>query len=265
MSVYSGFATRSQETAYNKTLYNMICLLQYKITKQYNQGINPYLNIEFFDEDKFSEYFKRFYQKLFELDEVKHLSPRFSYAVKELASHLGVFRELPNLATSPSLLSYRTEFNSTLPKPKINTKPTERVLRKLNNTVCITTPKNYLKDLYKFNVDNPKYKNIYKITKVSSTKCPRYKANSQTHNKPLNESEDKKRDIIFQSLIRNPVKPTLKQVRAKTVVRPRGGASTTNRMVKMIINNYGQKLSTRKDKKSTELCYPNRRFNSIDH
>lgn len=39
MSVYSGFVSRSQESSYNKSLYNLICLLQLKISKSLNGGI----------------------------------------------------------------------------------------------------------------------------------------------------------------------------------------------------------------------------------
>jgi len=264
MSVYGGFATRGQETTYNKALYNMVCLLQHRISKIHSQGIVSSYFIDSYDENKFNEYFKRFYLKLYELDEVKHLSPRFSYAVKDLATLLGIYRELSNLPTSSSILSYKTEFNGALPKPKpkTNLKASERVLRKLNNTVCITTPKDYLKNFYKFNTDNPIDINRYaKVKKYS-----KYKIMSQYNRKPSAEETNKKGDILFQSLIKSPLKSMPKQVRAKTVVRPRANESNTNRMMKMIVNNYGRKLSGRRDRKhvKTEVYSSNRRFNSID-
>lgn len=39
MSVYSGFATRAQETAYYRSLYNMLVLLQLKVAKSLRGGI----------------------------------------------------------------------------------------------------------------------------------------------------------------------------------------------------------------------------------
>lgn len=38
MSVYSGFTLKSQETAYNSTIYNILCLLQFKLTKSLKGG-----------------------------------------------------------------------------------------------------------------------------------------------------------------------------------------------------------------------------------
>ena len=38
MSVYGGFANRVQEGSYNNGLYKMLCLLQFKITRNYASG-----------------------------------------------------------------------------------------------------------------------------------------------------------------------------------------------------------------------------------
>lgn len=39
MSVYSGFATRSQEDSYNRNIYNLLCLLQIRIVRSIRKGI----------------------------------------------------------------------------------------------------------------------------------------------------------------------------------------------------------------------------------
>ncbi len=41
MSVYSGFAVRTQEASYNRTLYNLLCLLQLKVVKSLRGGTLP--------------------------------------------------------------------------------------------------------------------------------------------------------------------------------------------------------------------------------
>lgn len=38
MSVYSGFSTRNLETHYNKAIYNIIYLMQLKISRNNKQG-----------------------------------------------------------------------------------------------------------------------------------------------------------------------------------------------------------------------------------
>lgn len=50
MSVYSGFSTRNQESAYNKALFNLLFLFQLRALKATRN--------EQFDEDRFKNYFK---------------------------------------------------------------------------------------------------------------------------------------------------------------------------------------------------------------
>jgi len=72
MSVYNGFSTRLQETGYTKTLYNLLFLLQMKITKTTRN--------EVFDEEQFRKYFRKLYLKLYKMEENKFLPPKFSFA-----------------------------------------------------------------------------------------------------------------------------------------------------------------------------------------
>eukprot|EP00826_Nyctotherus_ovalis_P037342 TRINITY_DN3399_c0_g1_i16.p1 TRINITY_DN3399_c0_g1~~TRINITY_DN3399_c0_g1_i16.p1 ORF type:complete len:113 (-),score=29.00 TRINITY_DN3399_c0_g1_i16:53-391(-) len=85
MSVYSGFVTRSLETTYNKALYNLLFLLQTKIYR--NATEHP------LDEVLFTKYLKRLYQTLFELEKSKHMAPKYSYALKDLATQYGFFED----------------------------------------------------------------------------------------------------------------------------------------------------------------------------
>ena len=89
MSIYSGFALRSQETAYNKAVYNLLCLLQLKVFKTLNNGKGFYI-IEPFDDNNLVKYFTKYYAKISELDESKHMAPLFSHSVKNLASYFNL-------------------------------------------------------------------------------------------------------------------------------------------------------------------------------
>ena len=63
MSVYSGFATRQQETKYNSLLENLVIALKKRVIKFYNQ--------EPCDEDKFKLLIKKIYKKMFLLEKGK--------------------------------------------------------------------------------------------------------------------------------------------------------------------------------------------------
>ncbi len=104
MSVYSGFASRSQEASYNRSLYNMLCLLQLKVTKSLKGGTSfpVYPLVESFDGASFTKYFTKFYQRLFLMDETKYLAPKFSYALKDLATYCGIFEKVTHAPRSTS-------------------------------------------------------------------------------------------------------------------------------------------------------------------
>lgn len=42
MSIYSGFGQRQQETIYNKAIYNLLYLMQLKISRN-NKGCNKFI------------------------------------------------------------------------------------------------------------------------------------------------------------------------------------------------------------------------------
>ncbi len=56
------------------------------------------------------KYFARFYQKLFTMDESKYLPPKFSYALKDLASYYGVFEKYTKRPQSTSSASSSLSF-----------------------------------------------------------------------------------------------------------------------------------------------------------
>jgi len=98
MSIYNGFGTRQQEGSYNKALYNTIFLLQLRIYKLFKGGKWKLFNtnaaaavIEKFDDIKFGKVLTKLYARLFTMEKVKYLPPKYSYAMKDLAEFLGIF------------------------------------------------------------------------------------------------------------------------------------------------------------------------------
>ena len=95
MSVYAGFASRHLETRYNKALYNTIFLLQLRISKLFKGGkltaVIVDSCIEKFDDIKFGKVLTKLYARLFSMEQVKYLPPKFSHSMKDLTSFLGIF------------------------------------------------------------------------------------------------------------------------------------------------------------------------------
>ena len=77
MSVYNGFGSRKEESQYNKTLFNLIYLLQVRVMKVFT-GDGA-------DDVKFGTMISKLYKNMVWLEKHKHLPPKFSYSVKDLA------------------------------------------------------------------------------------------------------------------------------------------------------------------------------------
>lgn len=97
MSVYSGFGTRQQESTYTKALYNTLFLLQLRIFKLFKGGkklisrTRKRIYIEKFDDIKFGKVLTKLYARLYTMEQVKYLPPKYSFAMKDLAEYLGIF------------------------------------------------------------------------------------------------------------------------------------------------------------------------------
>ena len=76
MSVYSGFATRQQETKYNNLIENLVIALKKRIIKFYTQ--DPC------DEDKFKLLIKKIYKKMYVLEKGKFMAPKYSSCFTDL-------------------------------------------------------------------------------------------------------------------------------------------------------------------------------------
>ena len=92
MSVYGGFATRRIESTYNMAVYNLVSLLQYRVQRLYDEAEGKETRKEVNDLH-FKRLLARQYTLIYKMDVSKHLLPKFSYAMKELARSLGIFEQ----------------------------------------------------------------------------------------------------------------------------------------------------------------------------
>lgn len=76
MSIYSGFATRQQEQAYNNLILDLISVLQRRIIKFYVG--------EETDEPRFNSLLNNIHHHLAKMEDSKYLNPKFSNSIKEL-------------------------------------------------------------------------------------------------------------------------------------------------------------------------------------
>lgn len=86
-----------------------------------------YLNLEKFDDIKFGKVLTKLYARLFTMEKVKYLPPKYSYAMKDLAEYLGIFEVTEDqikggrhgsdgtLSDTSSTVSYMTQ-SAFLPK-----------------------------------------------------------------------------------------------------------------------------------------------------
>jgi len=82
MSVYSGFATRSLERAYNKNLVQLVQLLQSQLI--------TFMKGDPLDVDSWVPSFSRIYSNLQSLERQKYLEPKFSRHISELAEFMHI-------------------------------------------------------------------------------------------------------------------------------------------------------------------------------
>ena len=120
MSVYSGFASRTQETNYNRYLYNTLCLLQLKVTSSLRGGISSSCFLESFDDSALEKYFVTFYKKLSAMDEFKYLKPQFSYSVKDLASYYGIYDNNSSKMSRLNETNHQIQFSNSDTDPIFN-------------------------------------------------------------------------------------------------------------------------------------------------
>lgn len=83
MSVYSGFATRMQESQYNGLLCKLISLFEKRVVSS--------LHSDFFDSDQWNLSFRSVFKAMRKMESQKYLPPKFSHYCKDLAEQLGAY------------------------------------------------------------------------------------------------------------------------------------------------------------------------------
>ena len=80
------------------------------------QSVNIGFNIEKFDDIKFGKVLTKLYARIFTMESVKYLPPKFSHALKDLTSYLGIFevtedqlKQRGELSDTSSNYSYVTQ------------------------------------------------------------------------------------------------------------------------------------------------------------
>lgn len=86
MSIYSGFATRSQEEAYDECIDSLLYVLQKRLIKFYQN--------EPTDEDKFISILAKLHSQMKNMENSKYLEPKTSIAVAELVKYLHAHQHL---------------------------------------------------------------------------------------------------------------------------------------------------------------------------
>ena len=90
MSIYSGFATRQQETTYNKFMFKTLQIMAEEISGRkrgptvYKDG-DSVSNMSINYGDGFEKKIVKCYKALRYMEESKHLEPKFSQAFRDLA------------------------------------------------------------------------------------------------------------------------------------------------------------------------------------
>ena len=97
MSVYSGFATRQQETKYNGLVENLVIALKKRVIKFYRG--------EACDEDKFKLLLKKIYKKMYILEKGKFMAPKYSTCFTDLIDALSIDIDYDTLSDASSLAS----------------------------------------------------------------------------------------------------------------------------------------------------------------
>lgn len=83
MSIYGGFATRNQETFYNKLIEKLVQLLSLKIVATYNGKLLP-------DEKLWAKKVLKVHKSLAYMEQSKYLEPKMSFSFDNLAAILRV-------------------------------------------------------------------------------------------------------------------------------------------------------------------------------
>eukprot|EP00826_Nyctotherus_ovalis_P050095 TRINITY_DN6104_c0_g2_i3.p1 TRINITY_DN6104_c0_g2~~TRINITY_DN6104_c0_g2_i3.p1 ORF type:complete len:304 (+),score=53.80 TRINITY_DN6104_c0_g2_i3:131-913(+) len=258
MSVYGGFVTRIKETTYNRAIYNMLCLLQMKVCKSYKQGTSP-KPLEHFDDLKFAKYFTKFYQRIAEYDKSKHLPPRFSFALKDLARHFGVCQQLDAESSLASAQRIRDDSMSFVPTPR-TLRSIEEPLPRFNDTSYISLLSNESKQLKNVNIDKKQQPLHYRTHSLHPYFGARQKRSSPTEKKGIAKLRQfnypntaaKPGTILFQRDVKHLSLPSAHRIEGK--LQPVKMADSFTRRRSLLVRTYTNNNKKRSPKIQNDLA-----------
>jgi hypothetical protein len=71
------------------------CFFSHSGSRSFSKGVlslyDLHIYVEKFDDIKFGKVLTKLYARLFTMEQVKYLPPKYSYALKDLAEFLGIF------------------------------------------------------------------------------------------------------------------------------------------------------------------------------
>lgn len=111
MSVYSGFATRAQESKYNGLLEMLVITLKKRVVKFYAG--------EACDEDKFKLLIKKVYKKMFILEKGKFMAPKFTSCFTDLLEALRINVNYDTLSECSSVMSQTFSLSKDEPNERL--------------------------------------------------------------------------------------------------------------------------------------------------
>eukprot|EP00826_Nyctotherus_ovalis_P026342 TRINITY_DN2058_c0_g6_i1.p2 TRINITY_DN2058_c0_g6~~TRINITY_DN2058_c0_g6_i1.p2 ORF type:complete len:119 (+),score=20.80 TRINITY_DN2058_c0_g6_i1:152-508(+) len=108
MSIYSEAPARIIDKKYNKTVYNLVFLLQTYIHRSINNSILV-KNLVSINETSFVKHFSKLYKRLHAYEECRGVPLQYSYAAKDLAVDYGVFAKSGAFTASSASFTSATD------------------------------------------------------------------------------------------------------------------------------------------------------------
>ena len=98
MTTYSGFGTRKEEEKYNHLMFNVMHLLQLRLSSFYRleSGFNGKTyptKVKDSEDTRLRQLIEKHYRKMVSMERSKYIAPRFTEALKDIASFLGCMNE----------------------------------------------------------------------------------------------------------------------------------------------------------------------------
>ena len=91
MSTYSGFGTKKEESTYNQLVFNILYLVQLRLSSFYRFEagmIGKAERMKDSEDLRLRESIDKHYKKMIKMEKVKYLAPRYSEALKDISVFL---------------------------------------------------------------------------------------------------------------------------------------------------------------------------------